>query len=421
MAYAADQIELNGITIEHLESLETDCRPGMHGKLRLCGYLAAGDAEGCLHSLSEEDTISVRAGGKLVFSGILTKVKVTCEADTARMEAEADTFSILMDRKKRSRSFQDTAMTYGQLARQLLSEYPGSDILLSIPDRPMGEIAVQYQETDWAFLKRMLSGLYAVVACRPAAESLQLYGGVPDIPGGGWEYQRIGIQKNLGQYRFWQQQGVSVSAQDFFQVEIETGHVPELFEEVEEAGGRLAVQGIACTWKQGMLSCRCRLMKKEGTLSASPDGSGWYYMPETDDNVRVYFPSKYTKDAIAVSAVSSYDGKSTGAGQPDRMADPSAKYLGNPSGQEMKLAKDGIFLTCGRGTASVRIGNGGDITLSARDTVYISAENNLEITAEEAILLQAQEQAVAACLKGGTIQMPPDGNLYIQGTEVKVD
>lgn len=45
------------------------------------------------------------------------------------------------------------------------------------------------------------------------------------------------------------------------------------------------------------------------TLSASPDGSGWYYMPEKGDNVRIYFPSKHTRDVIAVSAVSSYDGK----------------------------------------------------------------------------------------------------------------
>ena len=45
------------------------------------------------------------------------------------------------------------------------------------------------------------------------------------------------------------------------------------------------------------------------TLSASQDGSGWYYMPEPGDQVRVYFPTKHTKDAVAISAVSAYDGK----------------------------------------------------------------------------------------------------------------
>ncbi len=35
--------------------------------------------------------------------------------------------------------------------------YPDSQALIFVPDAPLGQIAVQYQETDWAFLNRMLS------------------------------------------------------------------------------------------------------------------------------------------------------------------------------------------------------------------------------------------------------------------------
>lgn len=45
-------------------------------------------------------------------------------------------------------------------------------------------------------------------------------------------------------------------------------------------------------------------------MSASQDGSGWYYMSEIGDTVRVYFPTKHTKDAIALSAVSNYEAPS---------------------------------------------------------------------------------------------------------------
>ncbi|WP_124065285.1 contractile injection system protein, VgrG/Pvc8 family [Clostridium sp. E02] len=470
MAYTAEMIKVNGIPIENLEELKIDVSPGEHGSLLLQGYLAETDGEEALYGFSENDSVSVYLSEKeLVFSGILTRVRVESEGNTVKIFAEAKSRSIRMDQKKRSRSFQDVNMTYGQLIQMIVSEYPGSDIKLSITDRPLGEIAVQYKETDWEFLKRMLSILNAVFVCNPAADTIKLYGGVPDIPWGKWNYEKTGVKKEMGEYSYWCMQGKKVHDNDFLILDIETNHVPEYFEQLENEGRKFVIRRMSYELIRGLIHCRIELQKKEGilakarypmhligtaiqgtvlniagtkikihldidgesktandvywfsfsTLSASPDGSGWYYMPEPGDQVRIYFPSKYTKDVIAVSAVSSYDGKSGGV--PDRMGSPSTKYLSNPYGQEMKLSEDGIFLTCSGGAASVKIGKGGDVTLCAKDTINIEAENNLEISAEESVTLNALETAVISCVKGGTIQMPVDGKLLIQGTEVKVN
>lgn len=469
MAYAVEQIVIKGIPVENLTELKIDCSPGEHGSLRLTGYLNGDHGEESLFGFTENDSVTVCVDkGKPVFSGILTGVSVDGEGETVRISAEAKSRSILMDQKKRSRSFQDTSMTYSQLFQAILSEYPGSDIKLTVPDRPLGEIAVQYRETDWEFLKRMLSMLNAVLVCRPEAEALKLYGGVPEIPWEKWEYEKTGYRKEMGEYSYWLLQGAAVNDNDFLVMDITTSHVPEFFEQLEDEGRKLVIRRFSYELERGLIHCRCQLQKREGilakavypmhligvalqgkvleiagtririhldidkdggtgdvywfpfsTLSASPDGSGWYYMPEKGDNVRVYFPSKYTKDAIGVSAVSSYDGKSGGA--PDRMGSPSTKYLSNPYGQEMKLAEDGVSLACSGGAASVKIGNNGDVTLSAKGTINIAAENDLGIEAEEEVSFQALETAVVSCVKGGTIKMPADGKLYIQGTEVKVD
>ncbi|MEY8356562.1 contractile injection system protein, VgrG/Pvc8 family [Lachnospiraceae bacterium 54-53] len=469
MAYAAEQIVIKGIPVENLTELKISCSPGEHGTLRLSGYLTGNHGEEALFGFTENDSLTVYVEeGKPVFSGILTAVSVEGEGETVRIFAEAKSRSILMDQKKRSRSFQDTAMTYGQLFQAVMSEYPGSDIKLSVGDRPLGEIVVQYRETDWEFLKRMLSMLNAVLVCRPGAEAIKLYGGVPEIPWEKWDYEKTGSRKEMGEYSYWILQGAAVNDNDFLIMDITTSHVPEFFEQLEDEGRKLVIRGISYELERGLITCRCQLQKREGilakavypmhligaalqgrvldiagtririhldidqgaenrdvywfpfsTLSASPDGSGWYYMPEKGDNVRVYFPSKYTKDAIGVSAVSSYDGKSGNV--PDRMGSPSTKYLSNPYGQEMKLAEDGVSLVCSGGAASVRISKDGDVTLSAGGTISIAAENDLEIDAEEGISFQALETVVVSCVKGGTIQMPADGKLYIQGTEVKVD
>lgn len=469
MAYAAEQILIKGIPVKDLRELVLDFMPGEHGRLMLSGYLDAADGEQALFGFSENDPVSVLVNGsRCIFSGLLTSAFVTEEGGTAKIQAEAKTRSIQMDQKKRSRSFQNTNMTYSQLFQTIIAEYPGSDIRLSIPDRPIGEIAIQYEETDWQFLKRMLSMLHSVLACRPFAETISLYGGVPDIPWENWSYEKKGYQKEMGEYSYWLMEGASVSDNDFLILNIETNEVPQLFEQVEAEGKCFVIRRVRYEWERGLIYCRMELQKKEGilaksvypmhligvalngkvveisgtklkvhldidgegnggneywfpfsTLSASPDGSGWYYMPEKKDNVRVYFPSKHTKDVIAVSAVSSYDGKSGGV--PDRMGSSSTKYLSNPHGQEMKLAADGIYLSASGGAASVKIGNGGDVTLSAKGTIQIEAENNLSITAEEDIVLEALEGAVVTCVKGGTINMPDDGKLHIQGTEVKMN
>lgn len=468
MAYAAEQIVIKGIPVEQLNELTLDCVPGEHGILKLNGFLPSEHGEETFFGFSENDSISVCTdGGKTIFSGILTRVLVSGEGGTVRIQAEAKSRSILMDQKKKSRSFQDTSMSYSQLFQMILADYPGSGIKLSIPDQPLGEIAVQYQETDWQFLKRMLSMLNAVLVCRPTTETICLYGGVPDLPWGGWSFEKTGYRKEMGEYSFWLMEGVSVSDNDFLVLQGETSYVPEIFEQIQAEEKNLVIRRIFCELERGLLHCRLELQKKEGilskprypmhligvalggkvleisgtkikiqldidneggadvywfpfsTLSASPDGSGWYYMPEKQDNVRVYFPSKYTKDVIAVSAVSSYDGKTGGV--PDRMGSPSTKYLSNPHGQEMKLAADGIYLSASGGAASVKIGNGGDVTLSARGTIQIEAENNIEISAEEAVSFEALESTALTCVKGGAIKMPADGKLYIQGTEVKVN
>ena len=53
----------------------------------------------------------------------------------------------------------------------------------------------------------------------------------------------------------------------FFVTEIETNHVPELFEEVEDAGKPMVIQSFSYSMTKGLLCCSCRLQKKEGILA----------------------------------------------------------------------------------------------------------------------------------------------------------
>ncbi|MCI9601525.1 MAG: hypothetical protein HFI17_13635 [Lachnospiraceae bacterium] len=468
MAYTVNQIITEGIPVRHLEQLEFFEKAGEHGCMTLKGSVEAEEGEALLYGLPQNSPITVRTEDQILFSGIITKLTVTGTENTGMVEVTAHTRSILMDQKKRSRSFQNTAMTYRELAGKILKEYPDSDIFLAIPDVPLGSIAIQYEETDWQFLRRMFSLLKAPLTSLSSSESIRLYAGVPTLQWGTWTSERVGFRKELGEYYYWQQLGESCKDDQFLILEEETEEIAALFEQAEEKSQRLTVREHGFRLEHGRIRGTCGLQKAGGilaraeypmhltgaalegtvlevsgiririhlkiddgtdsedvywfpfsTLSASQDGSGWYYMPEPGDQVRVYFPTKHTKDAVAISAVSAYDGKSSSA--PDRMGDSSTKYLSNPSGQELRMGKDGITLACRGGAASVVIGNGGDISLYAADTLMIQASNNVELSSETEMEFSAENTAVVACAMGGCLQMQPGGLLTIQGTEVKVD
>lgn len=468
MAYTADKLVVEGLPVMQLDQLEIHCEPGTHGWCRLSGYVEPENGEALIYGMQEYTPLRIWADGRLIFCGLFTYIKVTGMGNTCYVEAEGKTRSILMDQKKRSRSFQHTRLTYRELAQIILSEYSGAKILFSIPEDSIGEIAVQYKETDWQFLKRMLSMLNATLTCQLASETIQLYAGVPHLSYRNWSHEIIGFRKEMGEFQYWKQSGKAVDDDKFQIVELKTDFMAEMFEALEVFGQNLLVRNVSGKMEKGIFECHCELQKAEGilaqkeypmhiigtaleaevlevsgvqirvhfgiddgnsqlenhwfpfsTLSASQDGSGWYYMPEKGDQVRIYFPTKYTKDAIAVSAVSSYDGKNDSV--PDRMGTPSTKYLRNPFGQELKMGEDGITISCNGGNASVTMGNGGDVSIYASDTLLVQATNNVEFEAEAEMAFSAAQTVVLSCAKGGSIQMQPQGMLSVQGTEVKID
>lgn len=471
MAYTVEEILIDGIAVMYLSELEMICRPGEHSVLRLKGNAEADEGEALVYNLREYAPISVKikegSASKILFSGFVTSAKVAIEGQCEYIQVEAKSVSLLMDLKKKSRSFQNVSMTYDQLAGEILKDYPGSDIKLCVPDEALGKISVQYRETDWEFLKRMFSMLRAKLSCIPDSEQIHLYGGIPEGIQEKRIYTRLMASKEMGEYNYWQQEGVNAGDIDFLVYTIKTEELIELFEPIQIQGQSFVVRSICYFLEKGVLYGRCELQRKAGlierkqypmhmigaalegeiievkgeqvkihlsidddgsqdvywfpfsTLSASPDGSGWYYMPETGDQVRVYFPSKFTEDVIAISAVSLYDGKS-GDG-PDKMGTPSTKSLGNPHGQEMSMGEDGICLKCKGGAASLTIGNDGKIAIQAQKQISIIAENDIDITSETDMVFHGAQNVAIVCTEGGKLVLSDDGNLYLSGTEVLVD
>ncbi len=473
--YSLHDINVTGFPINELLECEIESRIGEHSTLSLLAYA---EGEDVLYELPDCQEITICLGKeaerRILFSGIVTNVQMSEQGQMKTVQVKAKSRSWLMDRTKYSRSFQDTKMTYRALVKEVLDYYKeeGSeeeqcDIICQGADQETGSLYIQYEETDWEFLKRVLSVAGLAVTPDSRQDKLKLYVGVPELAEEEMSCHVLEIDKDMGSYYLLKANGRDVRAADFTRYRIASGQTLGVFETVSIQGRKLTVFssryifknqemlgiyglqsplglkraasypmhliGVALTGKvlhvsgtkiQAALEIDKSHVERAvfwfpfSTLSASPDGSGWYCMPEEGDDVRIYFPSKQEKEAVALSAVSSYDASQ--AGGEDRMSDPNSRYLRTKAGQELALAPDHIKLSCGKKASSVMIDTDGKVTVQAQTMVQATAETSVTLYAEEEINIHVKEQFVAQSTDGGQIIFD-SGNIYIRGTQVNFD
>ena len=109
---------------------------GMNAPIQLCGH---GNTAGAL------------------FSGYPEKVEIKEERGYRIADIQAVSGTILLDQKKSNRVFQKKAQTYMGIANTVTADTEHSACILPGSDMQTGGTLIQYQETDWNFLKRMAS------------------------------------------------------------------------------------------------------------------------------------------------------------------------------------------------------------------------------------------------------------------------
>ncbi|KAF6589054.1 phage tail protein, partial [Paenibacillus sp. EKM208P] len=65
------------------------------------------------------------------------------------------------------------------------------------------------------------------------------------------------------------------------------------------------------------------------TVYSSPDGSGWYVMPEAGDQIRLYFPDEREQNAFAASSVD------LASSDPVKRSDPAVKSISTKYGKQV--------------------------------------------------------------------------------------
>ncbi|MDY5435693.1 hypothetical protein [Peptostreptococcus porci] len=390
--------------------------------------------------------IAVEMNGNrhILIYGYLVECSIKKEGDVAVMDILVKTGTYQMDRSKHIRTFQNEDITFSEVLNHCNESYINSDvILISGKGQQIPEFIVQYQESDWKFVKRLASYLNTVVVPDMKTGGVKYFFGYPRF-----EKRKMSqitsyqISRDLEEYEYKKEHGISISEKEcsYYIVSsreiYEIGNRIEFMEkeliieriETEMRGGELfhtyymkPEQGL-CVWREynsqmigaGLLGTvkevkgdkvKVRLELDENkryagykwfafsTVYSSPDGTGWYCMPEPGDTIRLCFPSEQPLDGYVSSAVHEYSKERN---------NPEIKFLKNRYGKEIYMAPDRIMLTNNEGTSieisdrkGIIMKSAGSIALHANGKVsFMSKQSSVQLQAATRIRLKQNDSVV---------------------------
>lgn len=467
MAYFLEELQLDGIEVLSIQSCEIDNQMGEHGSLDLAAYIESEDQLLYHEDINQQIRLYIKKRNKkhLLFCGIITQMEMVCSGEMTLLYLTAKSMSYLMDIEKKSRSFQIGTTTYEELVKQILVPYEGN-VQYCIGDKMIGHWRIQYEETDWKFLNRLLSEIGGILT--PAAEQpgIALYVGIPKTDLYKLPYEIVSMNKDMQAYYYHKANGKECLAANYTRYQIKSTIMLSMFDCVAINSINPPIISRTVTFVNGQMFCEYLLQNKSGitvlpvypmhmvgialggtvigvqedlvqvhldidseangsgaywlpfsTVSAAADGTGWYCMPEPGNHVKIYFPCKELSKAIALNAVNDYVKPVSGE---DQMGDVDRVYLSTSHGKKLVMAGGGIEMSAGG--ASIAITSDGTIILNANNEIRFEATNDIKISAEGVICLRSEiASSVTKSDETSSITVDGSGIILLTGKDIQIE
>ena len=160
-------LRIVGYDFLHIEQFQLVQKLNEHAKLYFSGTIEQEKEEELVFYTQAGQQIEVYytmdgiEETRCMFCGTVTNVSVIEERQIPHLEVEAYSNSYWLDQRLQNRSFQTISETYQQVIDRVLSEQPKAEsVYLEPASSPTQEFIIQYQETDWNFIKRLASRFY---------------------------------------------------------------------------------------------------------------------------------------------------------------------------------------------------------------------------------------------------------------------
>lgn len=392
------------------------------GTAEIAGYIIEEDYAACkeLASSGKWFALKEQINGekKIVFSGIIKEFTLDLNDSTYMVKMVLQGEISKMDRKRQTRIFQNGSNTLNNMIQVVGGIYNsvfkiGSDFSGAIP-----HMIVQYEETDWEFIKRISSELGGYVIPDYQANGCRYRVGVNEGNTSKVNVKEYSIKSEFAEFEKKKSNGVALSSSvDEIEYVFHSRNVYELGDGICFNGMNLFIYSVEGKWESEELIHYYTLRTKKAftcqktanyklagvcfeatvstvnhdkiavsfvseeqyggreynyaTVYSSKDGAGWYCMPEEGDLVKITFPSENADESYAVSSVHLSMGDK----------DPDTKFIRNVHDKEIQFKK---------GELKITNNNGLDIILNDQKGIEINSNSNINITADKEITIESK-------------------------------
>ncbi|MHB0862677.1 DNA/RNA non-specific endonuclease [Paenibacillus sp. SEL3] len=451
---------------QHMEQLRITRAVNDHVFLYVSGMLSEEQGAACIGQDMEQEPIVIRQldeqGQSLrrLFHGLITRMSVHCIRGVYTFELEAASHSYQMDTKTKRRSYQDIHRTYDDLVTTMVRKYMYGDAIDTVTNyAKLGTFVLQYEETDWAFLKRLVSRFGSVLVPEITAASPKIFFGMPE--GKQYKVERDVFYrvrktfheldtgkpgKRVGAYVTYTIENLQYYALgDLITLPIGQGKelvvvraVTELKDgllqtrydlqaeqdiqyaryENDQAIG-ISLTGTVLKVQQDLVQLQLEIDPKQDPAKAcwfpvatryvAEEHSGWYDMPEIGEQVELYLPTHCEQEAYVTDSLRQHRHAN---GQPD------VKVWKHVQGSGIEMSEQELILSTSDGF-SITLHEDTGITVNSPGNVQIQG-GHVKLDASQELSLEA---GTALYLKGGASSMVLDGEtdtkapvIYQEGT-----
>ena len=385
---------------------------------------------------------------EILFNGYINTVRISRESGSYYLEIIALSRSILLDTKKKSRSFQNTEMTYNQVMERIVGEYgEGLYTPSSAGNVPIGSPIFQ-NETDYELIKRIGSLIgVEIISEIKCGNNIISFGRIKN--------RKVdideGIDYSVGKDLIQVYKNTEVPHTSYFFYTINSKKILEMGDKVHFKDKNFMVYEYELNADQGELIYTYKLCMEnsvwqepifnyeligtslEGTITAvdgenvkiqldidngkyadelkwfryaPPTGNIMYSMPIVGTRALLYFQN-CTSEPIVTGCVRE-NGESC-----EKFANTDNRYFTTEAGNELDMLPDSVNIV--RGGLSVSLNDGSGVNISSPGDLTLKAEDKLAIEGKE-ITIKGEEK-IDFKANGGNIKL--EKTIDISGDEVK--
>lgn len=480
----ANYIEVKEIKFISIKKCNIEKNVNEHGKATIVGIIENSMEDTCISYAEKQKCITIVAKEfsgkeKVIFIGYVENMEIDCNT-VKTLTLELITGTKFIDLISRTRTFQNIGMTYKEIIQSnegLNKDVKARSIFLENGDKPIGNLIAQYKETDWEFAKRMASRNNTFI--RPSFDNsgCKYFWGLnltnqrmhekPDsfynykIKKRNTEYQKIRKGKSS--------LSENITSEDSFSYYFSSRTIFEIGDCVSLGTKTLYIYAISAKLVGQELVNDYELRTAIGfrtmtiynkkligaslvgkvlhaerdlidlklnvdapysdhgkklfpysTVYSSPDGTGWYCMPESGDDIRLYFPSDREEDAYAISSVhlEVCGGSTNNKGYPAQRTDPDYKTFTNPAGKEILFSPTELVIN-NPAVGSITLSDTEGITIESMKSIQFKAMDFIEIhSTTENIVMNAKEDITME--QGENVKFKLHENVYLKGAKLKL-